>query len=156
MCHNRMLGFHVVRSTVPTLHLWPQFTVANKSRIERNPEHKQRAASYPDPQYYCNQMQYYFFRNEELRHPRAAYFFRYYTQHETVSDRQAPALRTDENTIGENEGGQIPNDPAHRNVDALSTRYVEAGRALPCARALHVHVAGGVATETSACPEQRS
>ena len=63
MCHNRMLGFHVVRSTVPTLYLWPQFTVANKFRIERNPEHKQRAASYLDPQYYCNQMQYYFFRH---------------------------------------------------------------------------------------------
>ena len=53
---------HVIRSTMPTLYLWPQFTVANKSRIERNPEHKQRAASYPDPQYYCNQMQYYFFK----------------------------------------------------------------------------------------------
>ena len=75
MCHSRMLGFHVVRSTVSTLYFFPQFTVANKARIERNPEHKQRSASYPDPQYYCNQMQYYFFRNEGLRHLRASQFF---------------------------------------------------------------------------------
>ena len=51
MCYGRMLGFHVVRSTVPTLHFWPQFTVAKKARIERNPMHKQMLASYPDPQY---------------------------------------------------------------------------------------------------------
>ena len=25
MCHNRLLGFHLVRSTVSTLYLWPQF-----------------------------------------------------------------------------------------------------------------------------------
>ena len=87
MCHNRMLGFHVVRSTVPTLHLWPQFTIDSKSRIERKPEHKHRAASCPDPHYYCNRMQYYFFRNEELRHLRAAQFFRYYAQQEIVGER---------------------------------------------------------------------
>ena len=86
-------------------------------------------------------MQYYFFRNEELRHLRAAQFFRYFTHQETVGDHQAPAPRTDENTIAEDEEGPIPDDPAHRNFDALSSRYVEAGRALPCARDLHVHVA---------------
>ena len=45
MCHSRMLGFHVVRSIAPTQHLWPQFTVDSKSRIERKPEHKQRVAA---------------------------------------------------------------------------------------------------------------
>ena len=63
-------------------------------------------------------MQYYFFKNEELRHLRAARFFRYYTQHEAAGDRQAPALRTDEDTIGEDEGA-IPDDPSHRNFDTV-------------------------------------
>ena len=82
-----MLGFHVVRSTVRTLYFFLQFTVANKARIERNPEHKQRSASYPDPQYYCNQMQYYFFRNEELRHLGASQFFRYCSHPDTAAHR---------------------------------------------------------------------
>ena len=93
MCHSRMLGFHVVRSTVPTLYVFPQFTVANKARIERNPEHKQRSASCPDPQYYCNRMQQYYFRNEGLRHLRASQFFRYFSHQDTVADRQPAALR---------------------------------------------------------------
>ena len=133
-----MLGFHVVRSTVPTQYLWPQFIVDSKSRIERKPEHKQRAAAYPDPNYYCNQMQYYFFRNEELRHLRASEFFRYYMQHDAPGDRKAPAVRTDEDTIGEDEEGAIPNDPSHRHVDAVSSCPVEPGRQLACARDLHM------------------
>ena len=78
MCHITMLGLHVVRSTVPTLQLWPQFTVANNFRIERQPEHKQLAASYSDPQYYRNHMQYYFLRFDKLRHLRAEKLFRYF------------------------------------------------------------------------------
>ena len=86
-------------------------------------------------------MQYYFFRNEVLRHLRASQFFRYCTQHEAAGDRKAPAVRTDEDTIGEDEEGAIPDDPSHRNFDTVSSRLVEPGRQLPCARDLHVHVA---------------
>ena len=86
-------------------------------------------------------MRYYFFRNEELRHLRAAQFFNYYTQHETVGDRQPAALRTDENTIGKDEEGPIPDDPAHRNFNATSNLFMEPGTLLPCARDLRVHVA---------------
>ena len=50
-------------------------------------------------------------------------------------------MRTDDGTIGEDEEGAIPNDPSHRNVDAVGSRLVEPGRQLPCARDLHVHVA---------------
>ena len=105
------------------MHLFPHFTVANKTRIERNPMHKQMSASYPDPQYYCNQMQYYF-RNEGLRHLRASQFFRYVSRQDTVADRQSAALRTDENTIGEEDEGATPDDPAHRNFDTVSSSYV--------------------------------
>ena len=83
MCHRRILCFHVVRSTVSTQYFWHQFTVDSKIRAERTPEHKQRFTLYPDPQYCCNTMQYYFFRHDYLRHLRAAQFVRYYTQHET-------------------------------------------------------------------------
>ena len=69
-------------------------------------------------------MQYYFFKNEELRHLRAAQFFKYFTHQGTAGDRQAPALRTDENTIGGEEEGAIPDDPSHRNFDAVSSRLV--------------------------------
>ena len=86
-------------------------------------------------------MQYYFFRYDYLRHLRAAQFVRYYTQHEAAEDRKAPAVRTDENTIGEDDEGAIPDDPAHRNFDALSSRYVEPCSEVPCAPDLHVRVA---------------
>ena len=72
MCHSRILGFHVVRSTVSTQYFCHQFTVDSKTRVERKPEHKQRFTLYPDPQYYCNTMQYYFFRHDGLRHLRGA------------------------------------------------------------------------------------
>ena len=39
MCHNRMLGFHVVPSTVRTQLQWPQFTVDAKTRSERSADH---------------------------------------------------------------------------------------------------------------------
>ena len=66
MCHNRLMGHHVVRSTRPTLFLWPQFTVADASRIHRTPEHLANVASYPDNTFYLNGVQKYFFRNEQL------------------------------------------------------------------------------------------
>ena len=34
-CHNRILGFHVVRSTKATAFLWPQFVVPARFRIRR-------------------------------------------------------------------------------------------------------------------------
>ena len=46
MCHNRMLGFHVVRTTVSTQFLWPQFTVDAKTRSGISADHlKKRQVS---------------------------------------------------------------------------------------------------------------
>ena len=39
MAHNRLLGFRVVRSTVSTQFLWPQFTVDANAREARPLEH---------------------------------------------------------------------------------------------------------------------
>jgi len=56
MCHSRIMGFHVVCSTRPTLFLWPEFVVEEKNRIERLPEHVASAPGYPDRKYYLNQV----------------------------------------------------------------------------------------------------
>ena len=79
MCHNRIMGFHVVRSTVPTLYLWPQFTVDPAARVARAEEHLAKTTQYPDKHHYMNQVQKYFFRNEQLRYLQTGQFFRYFS-----------------------------------------------------------------------------
>ena len=56
MCHNRLLGLRVVRSTRPTHYIYPQFTVEGSARIQRSPEHvekysKKNGPQYPDEEY---------------------------------------------------------------------------------------------------------
>ena len=51
MAHNRLMNFHVVRSTVPTQYIHPQFLVEAQARAERSQEHKDSTA-YPDPDHY--------------------------------------------------------------------------------------------------------
>ena len=65
MAHNRLMNFHVVRSTVPTQYIHPQFTVDAQARAERSPEHKEKAA-YPDPDYYLWFHQKYWSRNKKI------------------------------------------------------------------------------------------
>ena len=85
-------------------------------------------------------MQYYLFRTEGFLHLRALHDFRYPSHQDTVADRQTATLRTDDNTIAEEDEGATPYDSAHRNFDTISSRYVEAGRVVHCARDLHVHL----------------
>ena len=75
MAHNRLLGYRVVRSTIPTQYVFPQFTVALKACIPRAGEHL-RVTAYPDPKFYMNDVQQYFFRHKNLRHLRTHQFFR--------------------------------------------------------------------------------
>ena len=101
MCHNRLLGFHVVRSTTSTKFLWPQFTVDANARDARPPEHLLWHPQYPDSQYYLNEVQKYLFRGEELRHLRLAQFFRYFSHQaeDATKKKKEPAMRTDEDTL---------------------------------------------------------
>jgi hypothetical protein len=43
MRQNRLMGFHVVRSTAPTFFLWPQFTIDPAARMARGQERAHRA-----------------------------------------------------------------------------------------------------------------
>ena len=54
---------------------------------------------------------------------------------------------------GEEEEGAIPDDPSHRNFDAVSSRLVEPGRQLPCARELHMYVASARRKQARFTPE---
>ena len=126
MCHNRLLGFHVVRSTVNTQFLWPQFTMDANARVARDPEHCLWNPSYPDAEYYLTEVQKYMFRNEELRHLRLAQFFRYFKHQEdektAKKKEKAPAMRTDEDTLNEEDEGAIEDDQCHQNYDLFSSR----------------------------------
>ncbi len=147
MCHNRLMGFHVVRSTVPTKFLWPQFTVEPASRLRRQEAHIENVARYPDKHYYLNEIQQHFFRNEQLRHLRPDQFFRYFT-HGKEEDRPKPtAMRTDENTLRVEDESLVPDEPSHRNYDERSSA-VAAGSSFPCAR-LRIACAGAVRRQNS-------
>ena len=90
MCHNRLMGFRVVRSTRPTQYMYPKFAVPARDRMPL-PESYQ-SDSYPDPEFYLNNMQKYFFRPEELRDLRPGQFVRYFT---SVRTRTAARRRLD-------------------------------------------------------------
>ena len=64
LCQHRLLGYHVVHSTKATVFLWPQFTVPGSNRVERSSEHLENNKVYPDPKYYLNLVQKYFFRSK--------------------------------------------------------------------------------------------
>ena len=99
MCHNRIMGFHVVRSTRPTVYVYPQFTVDPASRFSRTEEHVANVPQYPDGSFYMNLVQCYFYRKVQLRYLRVGQFLRYFALHKTDERRKALAMRTDENTI---------------------------------------------------------
>ena len=74
MAHNRLLGFHVVRSTRPVIWTPPAFIPERTSRTPRPDWHIEQKPDYPDPHFYLNVTGKYFFRNAELRHMRIEQF----------------------------------------------------------------------------------
>ena len=70
MVFNRLLNFHVVRSTRPCQFTPACFIGKKEYRNLRDPGHIQRTPDYPDPMYYLNYTQKYFFRHASLRHLR--------------------------------------------------------------------------------------
>ncbi len=137
MAHNRLLGNHVVRSTVHTQFLWTQFTVDPKNRIQRTPEHAEKVRAYPDPEYYLNELQYYFFRSAQLKELRPGQFFRYYTHRDDENARKSPAVRTDENTLQVDDSDVIPDNVSHQNFHEESSA-LPAGTTLACRNGIGV------------------
>ena len=117
MCHNRLMGFNVVRSTVPTVFLSPQFTFDPSQRIQRQADHLENVPRYPDKFHYLQEIQKYFFRSEQLRHLRPHQFFRYFTQRDNDEDRASTGTGTHENTMPQDDEKLAMDDKAHRNYD---------------------------------------
>ena len=83
-------------------------------RNPRDPAHMERHPTYPDPHYFLNYTQKYFFRHESLRHLRVEQFNRYLTQSESDSAKRSP---TTEDTIEDVPEDAPPTDTHHRNFD---------------------------------------
>ena len=77
MAWNRLMNFHVVRSTKPVQYIPACFVGNPDYRIQRDPGHKLRVRDYPDPDYLLSYTQKYFFRRKDLRHLRIEQFNRY-------------------------------------------------------------------------------
>ena len=120
MCHNRLMGFRVVRSTKPTQFLWPQFVVDDAHRVRRSEEHADRLSNYPDEDYFLNEVQQYFFRNHGLWHLRLGQFFRYFSQQVDPHGKTPHCMRTDDDTVeaGSENARAVPPEPSHRHFDA--------------------------------------
>jgi hypothetical protein len=118
MAHNRLLGFKVVRSTKPVVRIFTEFVPAEVSCTPRDPQHKAKQVHYPDPEYYLNKIQKYFFRSGELRHLRVAQYNRYFA----CQSQDAPEAE-EEIYDAENDGS--PADLHHQNSDLKSERIRE-------------------------------
>ena len=57
MAHNRLLNFHVVRSTRPVQFMPSTFVPGRNSRTSRDVTHKANVPDYPDPDFYVNYTQ---------------------------------------------------------------------------------------------------
>ena len=115
MTFNRLLGFHVVRSTRPCVFIPACFLGQKAYRNPRDPVHIEKHPNYPDPQYFLNYTQKYFFRHESLRHLRVEQFNRYLTSCD--SDNNAKTSHTAEDTIEDVPEDAPPTETHHRNYD---------------------------------------
>ena len=77
MAFNRILHFHVVRSTRPVQWQPAEFVPKKDSCVPRDPSHITNNPDYPDEQFYMSHLQKYFFRHENPRHLRPEVFNRY-------------------------------------------------------------------------------
>ena len=115
MAQNRLLNFHVVRSTKPVLFTPSRFVPEKDCRTERDPLHIQNNPDYPDPQYYLTLTGKYFFRHESLRHLRIEQFNRYFA---LVSEGQAVKVgATVEDTHDDEQEDTVVAETHHRHFD---------------------------------------
>ena len=76
MAFNRLMNFHVVRSTKAVTFSPSVFLGDPAYRHQREPWHVKNHADYPDANYYLNNIQKYYFRHPDLRHLRHEQFNR--------------------------------------------------------------------------------
>ena len=76
MAFNRLMNFHVVRSTKAITFSPSVFLGDPAYRHQREPWHVKNHADYPDANYYLNNIQKYYFRHPDLRHLRHEQFNR--------------------------------------------------------------------------------
>mgnify|MGYP001400030875 CR=1 FL=1 len=114
MAFNRLLRFHVVRSTRPCVFIPACFIGQKAYRNPRDPSHMERNPKYPDPHYFLNYTQKYFFRNASLRHLRVEQFNRYLTSGDSDN---AKTSQTAEDTIEDVPEDAPPTETHHRHYD---------------------------------------
>jgi len=120
MAHNRLLGFHVVRSTRPVVWTPCEFIPGRGSRTPRTPWHVEQFPEYPDPHFYLGEVAKYLYRAPELRHLRIEQYHRYFAQTE-----EGCIERTIEDTCCEE--SMLP-EPDHKNYDEWSETVAEGKR----------------------------
>ena len=129
MAHNRLLNFHVVRSTRPVQYTPTTFIPPAGSRTPREPSHIARLPQYPDTKYYLTLAGKYFFRNASLRSMRLEQFNRYFCM---CSDSGTAVGQTMEDTAGD-EGDPVDADVAHRHFHYFAQSVAAGNRFLSTA-----------------------
>ena len=121
MAHNRLLGFHVVRSTRPVVWTPGEFVPERSSRTPRTTFHIERNPDYPDPHFYLNHTGKYFFRNEALRGLRLEQYNRYWA---TVDEGTSGGATLEDTCCDE---GILP-QVDHKDYDEFSESAPEGQR----------------------------
>ena len=115
MAHNRLMGFHVVRSTRPVQFTYAQFVQSKDYRTPRE------SSSLAEDTYFMNSTQKYFFRSEELRHMRIEQFQRYFSI--AGDGGEARTAVTMETTV-EDEDDVVERQPHHRHYDSFAEHVI--------------------------------
>ena len=115
MAHNRLLGFHVVRSTRPVQFTPTSFVPDKDHRTLRDDSHRFNNPDFPDPEYHLDATQQYFFRHVALRHLRVEQFNRYFWCGE-INDEANPTI---EDTC-EDEDDALPVERHHKHFDEFA------------------------------------
>lgn len=113
MTHNRLLNYHVVRSTKPVQYSPTSFLPTPGYCTPRDEAHKTRYPNYPDTKHLLSQTGKYFFRNEYLRPLRLEQFNRYFTY---CSNEDATRGNTLEDTVRD-ETDEVPPNKHHKHYD---------------------------------------
>ena len=135
MAFNRLLRFHIVRSTRPCVFIPACFLGQSEYRIRRDPSHLKEHPNYPDPEYYLNFTQKYFLRHESLRHLRVEQFNRYlWMSGQKGSDLST--LTTAEDTIEDRTEDADDVDENHKNFDEFMESLAPGAHFLPIVKDL--------------------
>ena len=120
MCHNRLLNFHVVRSTCQVVFTPTTFVPGERTHTRRPPEHIEKEGNYPDPMFFMGRIQQqYLFRNQRLRHLRVEQFHKYFAPAFGPGLGASGSSPTIEDTC-ENEVAPSGADTHHRHFDQQS------------------------------------